>query len=103
MWSGRLRPMSTDDLGFGERLREYRRAKGLGQRQFGKSLGRSESWVSQLERGILIVNSLPMLQRMADALGVTLSDLRPDLPGPESGSDRFVLVERWVIDRCKVN
>jgi transcriptional regulator with XRE-family HTH domain len=52
-------------------------------------VGRSESWVSQVERDVLGVERVPVLQSLADALGVALRDLRPDAAAsPTSGTQR---------------
>ncbi len=75
----------------GERVTELRTRRGLSQRELAAEVGRSESWVSQVERGVLRVDRVPVLQALADALGVTLRDLRPETgeprPQESGGSD----------------
>ena len=39
------------DQTIGERIAEARKRKGLSQKDFASLMGRSESWVSQVERG----------------------------------------------------
>jgi transcriptional regulator with XRE-family HTH domain len=39
-------------------------------------VGRSDSWVSQVERGVRAVDRLSVLQKVADALGVPVEELR---------------------------
>jgi transcriptional regulator with XRE-family HTH domain len=68
----------THDATLGERVAEYRTRRGLSQRELAAEVGRSESWVSQVERDVLSVDRVPVLQALADALGVALRDLRPD-------------------------
>ena len=66
-----------DDLPFPDRVAELRR-RGLSQRELGAAVRRSESWVSQVERGVQPVERFAVLQALADALGVPVSTLRPD-------------------------
>lgn len=71
--------MSTlDGVTLGERVAELRRRLGLSQKDLAAELGRSESWVSQVERDVLPVERVSVLQALADALGAPTSDLRPD-------------------------
>lgn len=62
----------------GERVTELRTRRGLSQRELASEVGRSESWVSQVERDVLRVERLPVLRSLADALGVSVRDLRPE-------------------------
>jgi transcriptional regulator with XRE-family HTH domain len=66
------------DATLGERVAAYRTRRGLSQRELAAEVGRSESWVSQVERDVLQVERVPVLQALADALGVAVADLRPD-------------------------
>ncbi|MEA2533247.1 MAG: hypothetical protein QOJ93_1058 [Actinomycetota bacterium] len=68
----------ADNLPFPERVAELRRRRGLSQRELGAALRRSESWVSQVERGVQPVERFAVLQALADALGVPVGTLRPD-------------------------
>ena len=74
--------MTVEDLVFGDRIAELRHRRGLSQRQLAAAIGRSESWVSQVERGVQPVQRLPVLRRLADALGVPAGDLRPEAGAP---------------------
>jgi transcriptional regulator with XRE-family HTH domain len=58
------------DGGVGDRIRAYRRRRGLSQLRLAQLVGRSESWLSQVERGILPVENLGVLIRLADLLKV---------------------------------
>ncbi|MFI7585926.1 helix-turn-helix domain-containing protein [Spongisporangium articulatum] len=75
----------------GERVSEYRARRGMSQRELATEVGRSESWVSQVERDVLQVERVPVLQALADALGVTVRDLRPDAAAlPHTSSEHKV-------------
>ncbi len=68
----------VEELPFPDRVAELRRSRGLTQRELGAALRRSESWVSQVERGVQPVERFAVLQALADALGVPVGRLRPD-------------------------
>ena len=70
--------MADDPGDTGQRVAELRRRRGLSQRELAAEVGRSESWVSQVERGVQPIERLSILQTLADALGVPLRALRPD-------------------------
>ncbi|MGH8898422.1 MAG: helix-turn-helix domain-containing protein [Egibacteraceae bacterium] len=58
------------DLSIGDRIRSYRRRRGMSQKVLGQLVGRSESWVSQVERGNLPVDRLSVIVIVARALKV---------------------------------
>lgn len=61
---------------FAVRLRRQRERTGKTRKVLGGLVGRSEEWVKALESGRLHMPRLPMLLRLADALGINdLSDL----------------------------
>ena len=62
----------------GERVAELRHRLGLSQKDLANEIGRSESWVSQVERDVLPVERVSVLQLLADALGTSVRDLRPE-------------------------
>jgi transcriptional regulator with XRE-family HTH domain len=71
------------DRAFGRRVAELRKAQGLTQQQLAALLnGRTNSWMSQVERGIQPVRRMDVLREIADALGVAVSSLDPDAPEP---------------------
>ncbi|MFI0710727.1 helix-turn-helix domain-containing protein [Streptomyces inhibens] len=75
---------------FGVRVAELRRRRGLTQTELGSALGRTASWVSQVERGIQPVNRLDLLRLPADGLGVSLQVLQPEAPSapePEAAGE----------------
>ncbi|MCC3769723.1 helix-turn-helix domain-containing protein [Streptomyces sp. UNOC14_S4] len=65
---------------FGARVAELRVRRGLTQRELAEAIGRTASWLSQVERGVQPVNRLDVLRLLADGLGVPLHELRPDAP-----------------------
>ncbi|MFD5099355.1 helix-turn-helix domain-containing protein [Streptomyces albidochromogenes] len=67
----------------GQRIKELRRQAEMSQSDLATAMGRSESWVSQVERGVQPVERLSVLQALADALGVSVHDVRPDAAAPE--------------------
>lgn len=71
---------------FGTRVAEIRRRQGKSQKELAAALGRSESWMSQVERGIISVDRLSVLQSLADILGVPVSELRAE--DPEEAEER---------------
>lgn len=69
---------AVGDGTLGERVAELRRRRGMSQKDLATEVGRSESWVSQVERDVLPVERVSMLRLLADALGVSVRDLRPE-------------------------
>lgn len=59
----------------GERVAAYRRRRGLSQRVLAGLVGRSESWLSQVERGLRSVDSLTVILDLAAALKVEPAQL----------------------------
>jgi transcriptional regulator with XRE-family HTH domain len=72
----------------GERVADYRRQRGLSQRELAAAVKRSESWVSQVERDVQPVERLSVLHALAQALGVSVRDLRPEAVAPNGGRTR---------------
>lgn len=68
----------------GEKVRKYRRQKGMSQEQLGEIVGFSQSKISKIEHGDW--DSLSDLRLIAKALGVKLKELIDDEPDG-SGSD----------------
>lgn len=56
--------------GIGDRIAAYRRRRGLSQHVLAGLVGRSESWLSQVERGVRSVDSLSVILDLAAALRV---------------------------------
>ncbi|MFC0526752.1 helix-turn-helix domain-containing protein [Phytohabitans kaempferiae] len=72
----------------GERIAAYRRRRGLSQTALAGLVGRSESWLSQVERGIRSVDRLSVLLDMAKVLRVEVEALTgvPWQYAPDGGS-----------------
>lgn len=64
----------------GRKIAFHRAQRGLSQRDFGAMIERSEAWVSQVERGARRIDRMTILRRVADALGVPLSELAAETP-----------------------
>lgn len=72
----------------GERIAAYRRRRGLSQAALAGLVGRSESWLSQVERGVRSVDRLSVLLDLAKLLHVEVEALtgRPWRYAPNGGS-----------------
>ena len=67
-----------DPTPLGERIAYYRRRRGLSQVKLAGLLGRSESWLSQVERGVRSIDRISVLTQVAAALNVPTTELSPD-------------------------
>jgi transcriptional regulator with XRE-family HTH domain len=73
----------------GEQIAFHRKRLGLSQVELAGLIGRSDSWVSQVERGVRAVDRLSVLQKVADTLGVPVAELRgSELSDIESSDTR---------------
>ncbi|MGY1499703.1 helix-turn-helix domain-containing protein [Streptomyces sp. QTS52] len=62
--------MGGIDDAVGARIAKGRRRRGWTQRDLSLAVGRSESWVSQVERGVLALDSVDTAEAVARALGL---------------------------------
>jgi len=62
----------------GENIAYHRKRLGLSQVEFAGTIGKSESWVSQVERGKRGIDRISVLQVVADALNVSVAELQGD-------------------------
>ncbi|WP_026425425.1 helix-turn-helix domain-containing protein [Actinokineospora inagensis] len=67
-----------DEKALGRRIAFERGKRGLTQGQLGKMLNRSESWVSQVERGVRRIDRMSVLEAVAAALEIELAELAPE-------------------------
>ncbi|MFE3685394.1 helix-turn-helix domain-containing protein [Streptomyces sp. NPDC059095] len=79
-----MKPSGKDvdpqDRAFGQRVQRFRKERGRTQAEFAASLGKTSSWLSQVERGVQPVQRMDLLQQIADELGVSVQHLRPSVP-----------------------
>lgn len=66
---------ADDEMRIGERVAFYRGRRGISQRMLGDLVGRSEDWVSKVERGVRDIRRVDVVKELARALRVELSDL----------------------------
>jgi transcriptional regulator with XRE-family HTH domain len=64
-----------DQLTIGERIAHYRTRRGMTQSVLAHLVGRSEDWLSKIERGEREIRRVDILAELAHALRVTLGDL----------------------------
>lgn len=64
-----------DELRVGERVAFYRGRRGITQRMLGDLVGRSEDWVSKVERGTRNIRRVDLIAELARALRVEMGDL----------------------------
>lgn len=67
----------------GKNVAYHRKRLGLSQVEFAGKIGKSESWVSQVERGVRGVDRLSVLQTVASSLNVSVDELRGTAGEPE--------------------
>lgn len=68
----------NDDKAFGRRVAFHRKKLGYSQSEFAALLDRSETWLSQVERGVRKIDRMSVLERLAAALDVPLAELAPE-------------------------
>ncbi|CAM5688543.1 hypothetical protein SANTM175S_00613 [Streptomyces antimycoticus] len=77
--------VDPQDRAFGQRVQKYRKERRRTQAELAAALGKTSSWMSQVERGIQPVQRVDLLQQLADELGVSMQQLRPGTPGDVGG------------------
>lgn len=69
--------MTEDARRVGATIAAKRDKLELSQKEFGKRIKRSESWVSQVERGVRKIDRLSVLEKVAEVLQIPISELQP--------------------------
>ncbi|MFG1879397.1 helix-turn-helix domain-containing protein [Sphaerisporangium sp. NPDC049003] len=64
----------------GRRIAQERKRRGLSQPELARLIDRSVAWVSQVERGVRKVDRMSVLEKVAEALDVPLSELAAEAP-----------------------
>jgi transcriptional regulator with XRE-family HTH domain len=99
--------MEELDRPIGERIAIYRRRRNLSQTVLAGLVGRSESWLSQVERGTRSVDRLSVLIDIAKALHVDVTVLtgQPFSLGPNGAPelDRLTTIRTALLDACLVD
>ncbi|MEU0520599.1 helix-turn-helix transcriptional regulator [Streptosporangium sp. NPDC006007] len=73
--------MSTEyQRALGRRIAQERKRRGLSQPELARLIDRSVAWVSQVERGVRKVDRMSVLEKVAEALDVPLSELAAEAP-----------------------
>jgi transcriptional regulator with XRE-family HTH domain len=80
--------MADDPRRVGDRIAYHRKRLGLSQVEFAGLVGRSESWVSQVERGVRPVDRMSVLQKVADVLSVPVAELRGEDDSQPEAAER---------------
>lgn len=70
--------LPNDAKALGRRVSFHRGKRGISQKELGARVDRSESWVSQVERGARRVDRMSVLEKLAEALEVPVADLVPE-------------------------
>jgi transcriptional regulator with XRE-family HTH domain len=72
----------------GERIAYHRKRLGLSQVELAALIGRSGSWLSQVERGVRAVDRMSVLHKAADVLGVPVAELSGTEPDDAKAIER---------------
>ncbi len=74
-----------NDTPIGKRIAYYRNRIGMSQRTLAQLIGKSTVWLSKVERGALLMDSITVLHRLANILKVDIWQLMPKLGLPPNG------------------
>ncbi|WP_371653496.1 MULTISPECIES: helix-turn-helix domain-containing protein [unclassified Streptomyces] len=95
--------MSTEEQRvFGARVADLRKQRGMTQSELAAAIGRTASWLSQVERGIQPVNRLDVLRLLADGLGVPLQVLQPEAPPTADPEPAATATETNDLDQARL-
>ena len=93
-----------DYKSIGRRISCYREKRGLTQSEFSEILGVSESYISQVERGVTKI-SLPRLDEIATVLEVDIALLASDkivIGDTVCNSEVLELIKNWSKDNTEL-
>lgn len=79
---------ADDRREFGRRVARQRRKLGYSQAAFAALIDRSETWLSQVERGVRQIDRMSVLERLAAALNTPLGELAPESKVVAASADR---------------
>jgi transcriptional regulator with XRE-family HTH domain len=90
-------------VALGRKIADQRRRRGLSQPELARMIDRSVAWVSQVERGVRKVDRMSVLETLAKALDMPLSELAAEAPvvaavneePPGTAGLRLVLSGAW--------
>jgi transcriptional regulator with XRE-family HTH domain len=88
--------MEDQARAIGRRVRYWRQRRNIDRQRFADMVGRSTSWLDKVEKGERSLLRLPMLERVAEALGVEPSALTD---GPVGRGCRRTL--QWWLATCR--
>ncbi|HEY6423271.1 MAG TPA: helix-turn-helix transcriptional regulator [Pseudonocardiaceae bacterium] len=80
--------LPNDAKALGRRVAFHRGKRGLSQKELAARIERSESWVSQVERGARRVDRMSVLEKLAETLEVPIADLVPELNVVAAATER---------------
>lgn len=95
------RDVDPKDRAFGRLVKTLRKERGLTQQDLAALMGRTGSWMSQVERGVQPVERIDVLQQLADQLGVSVQRLRPDAPPMPTAPSALVPVRSNDLDDAR--
>lgn len=65
----------SDAVRLGERIIEHREALGLSRQELAELVGRTDSWMYQVEKGTRLLDRLSVRRKVAEALMVSYNEL----------------------------
>jgi transcriptional regulator with XRE-family HTH domain len=96
------REVDPKDRAFGRLIQSLRKERKLTQQELATRMGRTGSWMSQVERGVQPVERMDVLQELADTLGVSVQRLRPDAPPMPTAPGTLEQVRSNDLDEARV-
>jgi transcriptional regulator with XRE-family HTH domain len=84
--------VSDDARALGRKIAAERKKRGFSQKELAALVDRSETWVSQVERGVRKIDRMSVLERLADVLKVSLGDLAPSVPVIAAAAEKPAVV-----------